>query len=163
MKYLILSILLYSQFCIAQNPCGSQEFRQFDFWLGDWEVFNPDGQIAGENQVIEKDDGCWLMENWTGTKGATGTSMNYFNPVDSTWNQVWLDNGGTRLFLKGRWNGEQMILEDEGGARGDENLINRIIWTPNDDGTVSQVWKIVNTINEKEFLLFQGLYRKKQK
>ena len=38
----------------ADQPpdCSGAEYRQFDFWIGEFEVRTPDGQLAGHN-VIE--------------------------------------------------------------------------------------------------------------
>ena len=36
-----------------------------------------------------------LQENWISNTVNKGTSYNYFNPVDTTWNQLWLDNQGS--------------------------------------------------------------------
>jgi len=35
----------------APKPCATPESRQFDFWLGSWNVFQPDGKQAGTNDV----------------------------------------------------------------------------------------------------------------
>ena len=56
---------------LAQTPprppaCQGAEARQFDFWLGRWEVFTPDGQKAGDNHIEAIDGGCALIERWRG-------------------------------------------------------------------------------------------------
>ena len=58
MKYLtILLLLLLTSIANAAEetvqipPCSGEEYNQFDFWVGDWEVFNPEGQKVGENKV----------------------------------------------------------------------------------------------------------------
>ena len=35
----------------APAPCSSSEFRQFDFWIGDWDVANAKGKAAGRNRI----------------------------------------------------------------------------------------------------------------
>src|SRR3954467_12481658 len=32
-------------------PCGTPPYRQFDFWLGDWEVRSAAGQLLGHNRI----------------------------------------------------------------------------------------------------------------
>jgi tetratricopeptide (TPR) repeat protein len=34
----------FAQFVDSLRPCSGAEYRQFDFWLGEWDVFNPNGQ-----------------------------------------------------------------------------------------------------------------------
>ena len=45
------------------NPCSAAEFGQFDFWVGNWDVYNPRGQMVA-NSLIEKVYGCGVRENW---------------------------------------------------------------------------------------------------
>lgn len=39
-------------------PCSAPEYRQFDFWIGRWNVYGPDGRLAGTNDVTREFDGC---------------------------------------------------------------------------------------------------------
>src|SRR5215212_8679319 len=83
------------------KPCQSAEHRQFDFWVGHWDVFGPAGKKVGENQIELIADGCALLEQWTGNGGVTGKSLNIYDAVDRRWHQTWVDNGGTLLILAG--------------------------------------------------------------
>jgi len=77
------------------KPCLAPEFRQFDFWLGDWKVSDPTGTYAGDNLVTSEQDGCLLVEHWKSSSGAeTGTSFNYFDVRDKKWHQLYIDNSG---------------------------------------------------------------------
>ena len=76
-------------------PCRSPEYRQFDFWIGDWEVQDPSGNVVGHNLVTFEQDGCLIVEHWTATGGIqTGTSFNYYDIRDRKWHQLYLDNSG---------------------------------------------------------------------
>lgn len=76
-------------------PCRfDAEFKQFDFWIGEWDVFTPAGQKAGENNVFSASNGCLVMENWTGTFGDSGKSMNFYDPARKQWRQIWVGSGG---------------------------------------------------------------------
>ena len=78
-----------------KSACQSPEYRQFDFWLGDWDVHSPDGPSVGRNLVTSEQDGCLLIEHWTSsTGGETGTSFNYYDVRDKKWHQLYLDNSG---------------------------------------------------------------------
>ena len=35
----------------APPPCSGPEHRQFDFWVGEWDVTQPDGTPAGTNRI----------------------------------------------------------------------------------------------------------------
>ena len=85
----------YQEFLKSTLPCQTAEYRQFDFWVGDWEVHNPAGQKVGENQITREQDGCLLVEHWKSGRGIeTGTSFNYFDIRDKKWHQLYLDNSG---------------------------------------------------------------------
>src|SRR5436305_12005836 len=49
-----------------KNPCMySAEARQFDFWIGEWDVFNPQGRKDGTSVIQRFANGCGILENWT--------------------------------------------------------------------------------------------------
>jgi hypothetical protein len=58
------------------KPCTAQEHRQFDFWIGDWQVRDPAGKPVGENRIVALHGGCVLLESWSGAGGFTGSSVN---------------------------------------------------------------------------------------
>ena len=60
-------------------PCAGAEHRQFDFWLGDWEVSDPAGKRVGHNRIEAAHGGCALIEHWTSVAGVTGTSVNLYD------------------------------------------------------------------------------------
>jgi tetratricopeptide (TPR) repeat protein len=84
----------YHQFLKSTIPCQTSEFRQFDFWIGDWSVENPAGQKVGDNLVTREQDGCVLIEHWKGRGIETGTSFNYYDIRDKKFHQLYLDNSG---------------------------------------------------------------------
>lgn len=71
--------------------CSSMRYRDFDFWLGDWNVVNAAGVVTGATNRIVKDlDGCALLENWTAPNGTRGRSLNAYNRSDGQWHQMWV-------------------------------------------------------------------------
>src|SRR3982751_4856124 len=50
--------------------------RQFDFWLGDWDVRDATGKLVGRNRITRVQGGCALEEQWSGNGGVTGSSLN---------------------------------------------------------------------------------------
>ncbi|MBK8954082.1 MAG: hypothetical protein IPM34_00810 [Saprospiraceae bacterium] len=167
MKYLGLLLLFMNFFSItttAQSNCKccTPHHREFDFWLGDWEVFSTDHHKIGENKITSIQDSCVLLENWK-SKNSTGTSYNYFDPSDQTWNQLYLDNGGSILKLKGRSENGKMVLKSEKqkSQKAEFFYYNRIIWEPQPDGNVSQKWDVVTDRDSILQVAFHGIYRRK--
>jgi hypothetical protein len=46
--------------------CRGPEHRQFDFWIGTWEVRSGDGTLQGHNEIRSVAGGCGLLERWRG-------------------------------------------------------------------------------------------------
>ena len=141
--------------------CASEEYRQFDFWLGTWEV-TADGQVAGTNNISKHHDGCVIKENWTSTSPFTGSSLNIYDSARGVWHQTWTDSAGTLLQLEGGLEDGAMVLTGERPARDGNGMVtHRISWTPNADGTVRQQWQARREGETEWKALFDGLYRKK--
>ena len=141
----------------AAKPCASPEHRQFDFWVGDWDVTRPDGHIAGHNRITPILGGCALREEWTGAQGNQGTSLNAYDGDSHRWRQTWVDQGGTVLLLAGRLEDGKMILQSgEGASR------QRITWTPLADGRVRQLWDSSSDGGKTWKVEFDGIYAKKK-
>ena len=167
MKHLFIAIILsFFTFSMSAQDnnckCCTETHSEFDFWIGTWEVTNPDGTKAGENIIKKAQDNCILKENWTSaTLGYTGTSNNFYNIKTKQWEQIWIDNQGASLHMKGSKIGNQMILrtDDETNAEG-KTFFHRITWTDNENGTVRQLWETI-TDGAETNIAFDGLYKKK--
>lgn len=111
---LALSIFSFSQ----KVPCNSNPvYRQFDFWIGDWEVYGKNGRKSGDSKIELILDSCTILENWKSANSIrglyfSGKSFNTYNSVTKQWQQTWVDNtGGTLEYLKGRYENNKMIFE----------------------------------------------------
>ena len=159
-----LVILLSFSVVLSQDgscACCSDDHKAFDFWVGSWEVTGPSGSKVGENRIEKIEDGCVLKESWTSANGVTtGTSINFYNSKLKQWEQLWVDNSGSVLKLRGRHVENQMILSSQPFVHSDGgSYVNRITWTHNKDGTVRQLWELVQDQKVAK-TLFDGLYKK---
>ncbi len=164
---IVISILVSGQYLMAQQqdcPCCTEDHTNFDFWVGTWDVTNADGTAAGKNTIEKVQGGCILKENWISAQGGfTGSSINFYNRQTKGWEQLWIDNSGSHLKLKGNRVENQMILASEEFTHTDGKVyVNRITWTLNDDGTVRQLWELLNE-GVVANTLFDGLYKKTAK
>jgi hypothetical protein len=175
MKYLRLlagMLALASSLLFAQNtppaappppPQAPPESHQFDFWLGEWEVFNPKGVKVGESRIQSIADGWGLLENWTGlpaVPGNSGKSLNTYDASRKQWRQFWV--GGGLLEISGGLVDGRMVLSGESEIGGPKAL-NRITWTPNPDGSVRQFWEQSSDEGKTWKPAFDGLYRHRSK
>lgn len=151
----------------AAAPCSTGEYRQLDFWVGDWELefTNPDGSIArAENRITRDEFGdCVIAEHFRHAGGAPGggnydgASFSMFDRQTGRWRQMWVENGGTTVTLEGGpVSGQRHVFELRSTEpRGATPRMMRMIWedvTPTSltwrwqaqqsDGSWSDSWAI---------------------
>jgi hypothetical protein len=117
----------------APSPCSSPEHRQFDFWVGKWDVFGPKGGLAGHSLIEKLYDGCGIRENWMPIGNAGGGSLNIYVPEEKHWEQFWIDAQGSRALFVGGWNGKAMVIQGKWAGP-----LVRISYSKKADGTVRQ-------------------------
>jgi hypothetical protein len=155
-----IALLLLALSAEAQTPgsvteqrCASAEYRQFDFWLGEWDV-TQSGKVAGRNSIRSILNGCAISEEWSGAGGFRGTSLNFYNAESKRWHQTWIDSRGQSLLLDGQLDGGSMVLQ----SAGTEMPRHRITWTPMPDKTVRQFWQVQPVSGGEWKTLFDGRY-----
>jgi tetratricopeptide (TPR) repeat protein len=122
-----------------RKPCMYlPEARQFDFWVGDWDVFNLAGQKVGTNLIQMFASGCGVMENWTDTVGGSGKSINYYDAGTQKWYQHWIGSGGGALRYAGNFKENAMYFEGETVTNGTKTL-NKLTFFKMDENTVRQL------------------------
>ena len=142
-------------------PCSADEFRQFDFWIGDWEVTSiANGSLAGTNTIEPILGGCVLWEQYETPSGYSGFSYNSYDRQTGQWHQTWVDNGGLVLKIDGGIVDGAMVLEGPGKDQQGNDILNRITWTPHADGAVQQTWDISSDGGSTWTTAFDGMYRK---
>jgi hypothetical protein len=147
MKKYLLFLVLYSEVtsAVAQNPCNRPEFRQFDFWIGNWEAFGPKGKKAGDSKISLILDSCVILEEWTSATAQqglvySGKSFSSYNTATRQWQQTWTDNTGNTIeFLRGEGTGSKIILyaDKVTGSKG-EIFMRRLTFTRLSDDKVRQ-------------------------
>jgi hypothetical protein len=152
-----------AQPAIPPAGCPAVENRQFDFWIGDWEVRDAQGELAGTNRIDSILGGCVLQENWQGAASMTGKSFNIFSKADGKWHQTWVDDRGTRLDLAGGIEDGKMVLRGEAPSQKDpgKRLLHRLTWEKLDGGRVLQTWHLSTDEGKTWQIVFQGTYSHK--
>ncbi|HMS38843.1 MAG TPA: tetratricopeptide repeat protein [Pyrinomonadaceae bacterium] len=127
------------------KPCMFMpEARQFDFWAGDWDVFNTQGQKVGTNSVQPISEGCGLLENWQSTLQNNGKSINYFDQSTSKWYQFWIGSGGGALRYEGNFKDGAMRFEGFTIGKDGKKTLQRLTFFKIDENTVRQFAEISN-------------------
>jgi ketosteroid isomerase-like protein len=133
----------------TKKPCSASTYREFDFWVGDWEVFD----IGSPSKVADAQvdailDGCVLREDYRDTSGHKGQSFTIYDATRNVWHQTWVTNRGELLQIEGKLENGQMVLsgKNQQGSlvRGVWGPVNREVRetavTSTDDGRTWQPW-----------------------
>ncbi|MFW6010647.1 MAG: hypothetical protein ACOC9H_01895 [Gemmatimonadota bacterium] len=128
------------------RPCDTSAHRQFDFWVGEWNVYGPDGStLFGTNTVTSELDGCLVQEHWTSSTGVRGRSLNTYDLETGMWHQDWVSQIPQafigRLRTSGGLEDGVMVLTGErdavSGGTG-FTFIDEWTWTSTPEGHVIQ-------------------------
>jgi hypothetical protein len=131
--------------------CAAPEHRQFDFWVGSWDVYPTGKPKLVAHSLIEKlYDGCAIRENWMPLQGSGGGSLNSYVVDQKKWRQTWVDSSNARVDFSGGMVGSSMVLtgfwKDVNGP-GRSGLI-RMTYSRDQAGAVRQLGE-VSTDNGK--------------
>ena len=145
------------------HRCAGEETRQFDFWIGDWDVLDKDGSRAGTNLIVPMYEGCLLHESWKAT-GMEGQSFNRYDVARGLWHQTWVDSTGGILLIEGKFLNGAMTLSDATlPGKKDPKKINEIAWTKLADGAVRQHWRASKDGGATWTTVFDGKYVRSQR
>lgn len=125
--YVISILLLFATSAFTQetpkkNPCEIAEARQFDFWLGTWDLTWKLNEKTGTgtNTITKKLNQCVIQENFNGTPSMPliGMSVSTYNRQKKKWQQTWVDNNGSYLDFVGEFKDDKMILSRQAERQG---------------------------------------------
>jgi hypothetical protein len=118
--------LLAAGVCSAQTsgsptPCRAVEARQFDFWLGTWDLIGRSRAHPGSiewqetrstNTIGSTMDGCVTREDFESVAPHrwTGMSISVWSARTHAWQQTWVDSQGSYISLTGGFHDGRMIL-----------------------------------------------------
>jgi hypothetical protein len=138
----VASLFVASALCAQQAPatppCQRPEQRQFDFWVGDWDLASPgskSGELIHHHNTIKRILGsCIVQENFVGSDAPEqapqllGTSISVFDVNSAQWKQTWVDNQGSYLDFTGEFKDNQMILSREATRPDGTHVMQRMVW-----------------------------------
>jgi tetratricopeptide (TPR) repeat protein len=97
--------------------------RLFDFWIGEWDVYNnqfPNNRVG--TSIIQNVSGeCEILENWQSFNGPfSGKSQNWYDTTTKKWTQLWIGSGGGhQYFTDGEYkDGAMRFTFQQPGANG---------------------------------------------
>jgi hypothetical protein len=151
-SFLILLALAISAPLFAQTagqrpatpppPCAAPEYRQFDFWVGEWDVF-PTGKTdqVATSRIERLYGGCVIRENWMPKSNPGGGSLNLYDAAAKMWRQTWADSSGSWVEFTGRVEGKAIVMTGlwRGAAGPGKDNLTRMTYSAGADGSVRQL------------------------
>jgi hypothetical protein len=142
--------------------CTAPEHRQFDFWIGEWRVFNTDkpDEILGVSTIEPVYNGCGIRENWQPFTMLSGGSLNSYDPRDRRWKQTWIDSTGARVEFVGGLEQGRMVLTGlwRSSQGAEKDFLQRMTLYP-EGGTVRQIGEDSRDGGKSWFRSFDFTYR----
>lgn len=111
--------------------CTAAGYRQFDFWIGDWDTFeagDPKGASIARARIAPVAQGCGLHELYEQADGLIGDSLLGYDPVRGQWQQTWVTNRGALMVLWGGWRDGALVLEGPSHQADGRTVLQRITW-----------------------------------
>jgi hypothetical protein len=146
---------------LMSPACSSPQNRQFDFWLGEWDLVGNDGKKSAEDKVVQILGGCAVQENWTAVKGGQGLSFSAYDPATKRWHQTLMDDSGAVLKLEGEFANGKMILVGQRPSQKEKGvtITHRIAWTPLPERRgVHEYWELSTNSGRTWRPVFEGTY-----
>jgi hypothetical protein len=153
-------------------PCmGNQQAREFDFWIGEWDVYpNGSSQLVGDSKIEVASGGCMILENWTalGPVPNTGKSMNYVNTNTGKWEQLWIGSGGMNInnpqkFVNGVYNDGAMRFDFEQSNPQGQKQIGRFIFFNQGPDQVRQFNEVSSDGGKTWTTSYDFIYKRRKK
>lgn len=117
------------------TSCSAPEYRQFDFWVGDWDAFDPGGTTPVARLRVDRLlDDCVLRERYDGSDGHQGQSFSIYDISRKVWHQSWVTNRGELLVIEGTLQSGEMILTGADRTKDGRDRQVRGVWKPEAGG-----------------------------
>lgn len=143
----------------AAHPClQSPEYRQFDFWLGEWDVKNAQQQIVAQSSIQLILDQCVILENYTNAAGYSGKSFNSYFAQGKRWEQTWVDTTGDIHHYEGGLKDGAMVLTRSYPLADGTKATGRMIFTKEGTDAVRQRMEQSADGGKTWSMQFDGLY-----
>jgi hypothetical protein len=163
---LMLAVLAAANVCAAATSprptgCNTADYRQFDFWLGDWDAFESTDATTpvARTHVDRIAAGCAVHELYQQSDGLIGDSILSFDAVRKAWQQTWVSNYGSLMVVSGRYSNGALTLQGEMHVHDGSSILQRITWKA--EARTVHEWSIMSRDGGKTWVpAFDVVFRK---
>ena len=121
---------LAAKFAAFSAPCAQpgSPWRQLDFWVGSWDVYDQSGNRAGSSRIERILGDCVVLESWRGA--SEGKSWNTWNAARKRWEQSWVDSSAMPIFFTGQLENGVMVYHSDQPQQDGKPYRRRLTFTP---------------------------------
>lgn len=142
--------------------CTSREHRQFDFWVGRWDVYRTGTEtLVGRSLIESLYGGCAIRENWMPLQGTGGGSLSSWLPRERVWRQTWVDSNNSWAVFEGDYRDGAIVITGvwRGAAGPDTEPLVRMRYSREGNSTVRQLGELSNDGGQSWAAFFDFTYR----
>ncbi len=116
--------------------CRAPEYRQLDFWLGNWKALDDGGKgpDIARDEITATLGGCVIMESYRQNDGHDGVGVTIYDASRKLWHQTWVTNSGQLLILEGRFAGDVLKMSGDNLGKDGKRIGYQVSWKPQAGG-----------------------------
>ena len=160
LTFFLVFFCLQNLLCQDNNETintNEKPYSDFDFVVGSWDFYTPDGTKIGEQLYTKREDGHLILEEWQLSSGETGLGMSFVDPKTGLWRQVWMSPMYHIDYSGGLDENGAMVLEGTlYPNNGNKSSPIRGIWSKQPDGSIQQDFYVFEDKSKKWNVLFSG-------
>lgn len=140
------------------HPCrNGAEFRQFDYWLGEWDV-EVGGVKAARSSVQAILDDCVIFENYALRDAAyAGKSFSLWDATTQKWEQRYVDTSGALHHWSGQLEGDHLVFYWR-HKQGSGEVLDRMTYFRESPDKVRQLIESSSDEGKSWTTTFDGMY-----
>lgn len=121
----------------ASGHCSAAEYRQLDFWLGNWKTYDDGGKgpYIARDEITATLDGCVVLEQYRQNDGHHGDGVTIYDASRGLWHQTWVTNYGELLILEGKFEGGVLTMSGSALDKNGKRVWSRVTWNQQSTGT----------------------------
>lgn len=114
----------------GSSHCVRSEYRQLDFWLGNWKAYDDDGKgpYVARDEVTAVLAGCVILERYRQNDGHEGNGITLYDASRRLWHQTWVTNSGELLVIEGSFRGGVLTMSGNNLGKDGKRVWYRATW-----------------------------------
>jgi hypothetical protein len=139
--------------------CSTPHHREFDYFIGNYNVFDKTGKQIGTDEVTSEMDGCALLERWHG-RTVQGVGYSGYDDTRKQWVQTFFQNDGTVLIFRGNMTKDGILIAGIDYPKPGITEENRVLFRPLSNG-FEEYWTASTDSGRTWHVVFDGFFRRR--